>query len=1161
MSDNNLDALEIELKDFLSIDNYIDNLDISEKDKELKKIFLERCERDDNGRFVVSALWNDDAIDRLPNNYNLAYKILKSTTEKLNKNQIEQYDDVIKQQIQDGVVELINNNVHDFKDEKISFLAHKAVYRENNQSTKCRIVYLSNLAEKGKGNNLSHNQVSFPGPNMNPKLLIALTLLRFNKYLFIFDLVKAFHQLSISGFDSDKLHFLWYRNVKENDKTVVAYRIVRVPFGMRFSPFLLMMSLYVILILHARIVTEKESNVRSMLFNLSYMDNLAFSSNSENDLQHAFEKSFQIFNDACFNLQQFHSNYEPLLKENLPDEDTPEECKVLGMLWNVTTDSLYNKDTKLDPCAGTKREVLSTLNGIFDPLGLLLPTLNRAKLFLHSLHNRTSNWDESLNETETREWQLIYKQFNSSKPPKVSRYMGDYVQNYDLIAYCDASKDFYGCVLYLRACNSTDLKFVLARNRLVTKSQQSKSIPVLELFSMEFAVSSAIDLYLELINAFKPINIVNVHVHCDSMISLNWLVSKVSKFDKIERKGSVINNKLNSIVKLCNVFPVSFYHVCGLDNPADKVTRCVSATVLSRSNFLGGSELIRTGIAYIAVPLGKDTYEYCCNTVERHLATEPLISFDKFSSFEKLCRVFHYVRKFISNLKGRINYSAVRPECSYVDSKLLLIRQAQEMSFPEELAALHNKDLSKQSSNLITQLNLFLCPSGLIRVRGKIRNSDSMRNFKFPILLHKNSLLTHLIISDYHIKIKHVGIYKLLHLVQNEFWIPSALQTIKSIVNKCIVCKKLNGRTVKLNQNYYREYRINPEQIPFREIAIDHIGPFNVKIEGMCRKVYILIITCFFTRAVNLILCRNIDNRSFIMSFQEHIFLHGLPSRIISDNGSPIVSSINIISKLFDSVELRNFLIEKNISNFKFEPYPAQASHLGGIVESLVKHVKNMIYSTIGKNILSIEEFALLTRECTMLINKRPLSGECNKNIDQTVEVLTPEMLVRGYDVQTIKIIPEVEERNLDDPPFIINAATAEQKLKDSFSHLSNVQNRLKSIYYDRFIGDLLKASANSKSRYDIRNHVKLESGDFVAIKSKFVKPYAYPTGIVTDFECNDLQETTAVSIRKSNGEIIRRHVGDIILLEKNASANKINKLPSSATHELRRSPRLAAKH
>ena len=118
---------------------------------------------------------------------------------------------------------------------------------------------------------------------------------------------------------------------------------------------------------------------------------------------------------------------------------------------------------------------------------------------------------------------------------------------------------------------------------------------------------------------------------------------------------------------------------------------------------------------------------------------------------------------------------------------------------------------------------------------------------------------------------------------------------------------------------------------------MDHIGPFNVRNSGKVTKMYVLIINCFFTRAVNLLLCRKIDRKSFLLSFQEHTFSYGVPSRIVSDNGSPIVSSLRIITDLLADVEVRNFLTERGIEHLMFEPYPANASFLGGIVESLVK--------------------------------------------------------------------------------------------------------------------------------------------------------------------------------------------------------------------------------
>ena len=77
------------------------------------------------------------------------------------------------------------------------------VFWLNRQTTKCRIVFLSNLAEQSHDGSFtaSHNQAMLPGPSLNQKLASALIHLRFGNYLLIFDIVKAFNQISLNDMD------------------------------------------------------------------------------------------------------------------------------------------------------------------------------------------------------------------------------------------------------------------------------------------------------------------------------------------------------------------------------------------------------------------------------------------------------------------------------------------------------------------------------------------------------------------------------------------------------------------------------------------------------------------------------------------------------------------------------------------------------------------------------------------------------------------------------------------------------------------------------------------------------------------------------------------------------------------------------------------------
>ena len=68
--------------------------------------------------------------------------------------------------------------------------------------------------------------------------------------MFCLDLNKAFLQIALNE-DQAKLLFLWYRDVSYDDRTIVAYKCLRFPMGLRPSPILLMLTLYKILIENA----------------------------------------------------------------------------------------------------------------------------------------------------------------------------------------------------------------------------------------------------------------------------------------------------------------------------------------------------------------------------------------------------------------------------------------------------------------------------------------------------------------------------------------------------------------------------------------------------------------------------------------------------------------------------------------------------------------------------------------------------------------------------------------------------------------------------------------------------------------------------------------------------------------------------------------------
>lgn len=532
------DDLEDVCLKYLNIEPDIHDGVVSECDINLTDYILENAYRNSEGRLVMPALWNDTVVDRLPNNYKLASNILQTSLKKLKNepSKLLQYDDVIKKQIEAGVLEKVDDIEYVKNNKNYSFLAHNAVFRENKLTTKCRVVLLSNLCERGNGTNLSHNQISMPGPQLNAKLTIALTLLRFNKYLFIYDLEKAYLQLGLRDCDSDKLLILWAQDVARGNFKHVSYKFKRVPFGMRFSPTLLMVALYIIFVLHASNLTEKSAKIRKMMYNLTYMDNVGFSANNEQEILEGYEDSKGLLNSFGFNLQQYNSNSGTV--KNYLNIDDSDATNLMGLLWDTKKDYLSNKPIQLNSEARTKREVLSALNSRFDPLGIFLPNMNRAKLFMQELQNdKKLAWDDVLGKDRLKAWKNIVTQINKGSELKIDRHVGDYSGEFSLICFTDCSKDIYGCVLYIRENSSGKMSFLLAKNRLINKNLKAKSIPVLELIAISFGVEQMINMRNELTAAVYPVNLTELFIFTDSMISLHWLSSKALKFTKIEKRG------------------------------------------------------------------------------------------------------------------------------------------------------------------------------------------------------------------------------------------------------------------------------------------------------------------------------------------------------------------------------------------------------------------------------------------------------------------------------------------------------------------------------------------------------------------------------------------------------------------------------------------------
>ena len=151
------------------------------------------------------------------------------------------------------------------------------------------------------------------------------------------------------------------------------------------------------------------------------------------------------------------------------------------MQWNREFDILSPFPINLDPNCQTKRQILSTLNAVYDLLNVYGPILNRAKIFLHWLQcDKSVDWDSKLQPDLVKEWSLICRQANDTPAIAVDRFIGSRSGRYNLVAFSDASSVSYGVVIYIVDIETAKVSFLQAKNRIVNTKLTKKSIPSLE---------------------------------------------------------------------------------------------------------------------------------------------------------------------------------------------------------------------------------------------------------------------------------------------------------------------------------------------------------------------------------------------------------------------------------------------------------------------------------------------------------------------------------------------------------------------------------------------------------------------------------------------------------------------------------------------------------
>ena len=549
------------------------------------------------------------------------------------------------------------------------------------------------------------------------------------------------------------------------------------------------------------------------------------------------------------------------------------------------------------------------------------------------------------------------------------------------------------------------VSFVVAKTRVTPLGNMT--IPRLELLSALLLATliSSVRIALE-----TEIELNETLCFTDSKVSLYWIRGSKKEWKQF------VENRVNSIRSLVDAS--QWFHYSGTDNPADIPSRGMSISELVNNKlWLSGPEwLSRMSLEQNTLnPNIDEATPEECSVELRRTAKKPthnlivsanpegisnLIRCEDFSSLHKLLRVTKLVSRFVRLLQQRLHTEGdrVNPQPSDIDrARLLWVKQSQSKLQADP------KFVAWQP-----QFDLFVDAAGLWRCGGRFQNSHLPTSTKSLILLDKNHHLTYLIVLDAHRRVMHNGVKETLAELRSSYWIVRGRHFIRKVIHSCVVCRRIEGRPYKGNPSPpLPEFRVSQSR-PFQFVGVDFAGPLYVKPAGLVKKpkVWLLLCTCCSTCAVHLELVPDLNTLTYIRCFKRFTARHGIPSMIISDNGTTFTAASKIITNVLNDPSVQeHFAVNQVRWIFNLE----QAPWWGGYFERMIKSAKRCLKKCLGRSTLSYDELLTFITETEAVLNSRPLTFV---SMDDLEEPLTPSHLFCGYRVLSLpdEVVPDMEE-------------------------------------------------------------------------------------------------------------------------------------------------------
>lgn len=1029
-----------------------------------EEIYDKTVMRESNGRYVVALPFKSDTPILPEKSREIAMRSLRQLEKRLSTNEKlrTEYNRVMQEYINLKHIETVNENE---PSDRAVYLPHHAVVREDKDTTKVRVVY--NASQEGE-NGVSLNEQLLIGPSLQQELRDTLLRWRMHKTCFIADIIKMYRQIRVRREDVDYQRIVWRFRPEDPVKD---YRLLTVTFGTACAPYLAIKTLKQIAKDEGQ--DEKFSRAIEIINHDFYVDDCLSGSHDEDTAIEVQRELTEVLKRGGFELQKWCSNSEKFMNEIEPERrangievnlNRKAKVKTLGIIWNVREDELQvtSEINILEDKKITKRNVVSVIASLFDPMGWLAPVIALAKIFMQKLWILGLSWDEELPIDYCNEWIEFRSQIPILELIQLPRWIGttNKNQSIELHGFADASTLAYAAVIYSRVITSdgrVETSLLMAKTKVAPVKQ-------ITLPRLELCAAVLLSKLLKHVATAMRIPPDHTYAWSDSQIVLAWI-----RGDPLRWKPYVKNR----VIEISNTIQTTWSYVGTKENPADPASRGIVPEKLK------DNELWWSGPSYLKQ---RDYEIHTCKIPETDVERREIITcatmtvkpynedditslLRRYSSLKKLVAVVAWILRWLHLKREKISKDNLPAFVNYEERKKALttcIKLSQKVEFAEEMEQLRNgKPLMRKSR--LSSLTPFLDEQGVLRVGGRLKYTDFDFLSKHPIIISKNNALLQLLLFEAHEKTLHGGPQMMVTHLRTRYWLIDAGNSVKKFARNCMTCAKQRTVTRTQLMGALPECRVKPSR-PFSITGVDFAGPINARLSkgrgSKSFKAYISLFICMVTKAIHIELVSDMTTEAFMAAYRRFTSRRGICKEMWSDHGTTFVAASKVLIEMWKQgrasvpEELRS-LLDKEGTKWKF--IPPGAPNFGGLWEAGVKSIKFHLKRTMEDSTLTFEELNTLLIQIEATLNSRPLSPISDDPRD--LEPLTPAHFLVGEPLNTIPERPllDVKMHSLTRWQLIQRMTQAFWKKWQS-EYLNRLQQRPKwsTIKKEFGIGDLV---------------------------------------------------------------------------------------------------------